>query len=810
MTRPGYSANELTTLATVLYRRRMARLLAATALSTCAALPALAQTPPPATAPTVGIQEVVVTAEKHEEKLIDVPIAIAAFSAQALETRNIVNISDLNGFAPGVITQPSPGYRTESDIGIRGTTTLNPAMYWQPAVGVYVDGVYIAKAEGNVFNLPNISDLEILKGPQGTLYGRNTLEGAVVINTKKPTGELDGMVEYTVGNYGLQQTKFMFDLPKVGPLSVQIAGLADHQDGFYSNNAEGFPSSSQNRLEGNNDQSFSLGARLEATQDLTFDYTLDYNNTHDTPNPATLTYATPGGIYDGSNPFGAYAGGVHNIGTLLHPYNVDYGNLNLFQFLQPNTRPNSVMSNGSYNQSKMFEDDMIVGHTFTITYNLDDVTLKSISAYRKLDWQNSIDLDGTPLAIAQTNLFNHYHQGSEELQANWQSTGPLGHFNWTTGLYYFTDGGGTHNPQEFNLGVYTGGEFYQDPYYRIATSAYAAYGQMDYVPPIFDDKLTLTGGLRYSNESERGSRVLIESFPGFGLPAYQNIALVPPFQDTHSWDAVTPTAIIKYNVEDNLNAYIKYAEGFKSGGFNLEAPTYAETKVPFDPETVDEFEIGAKGRFYDNRLSVNADAYWDIHNNMQLSVFTPTSGTASVVRNAGAANIRGIEADFEAIVIPDRIKVNGGFALMKATYSTFINDNVNVADNRAFIYAPSLTGNLTVDGTIVDADWGKLHLIADYQHIDPFFLYPYALTGVQFQDSAYSVTAQQRDLLNLRLQLSDIKVPYGTADVQLWVKNLTNEGARISGIPFGSAFGGLTTSYYEDPLTFGMTMRYHF
>ena len=193
----------------------MKLLLAATALSTglLIAAPAVAQDATADKANDAGIGEIVVTAQKRAENVHDVPIAISAVSGQFLQSRGITSIDNLGSIAPNVKIERAPSNKTAAQISIRGSVTINPAITWEPAVGIYLDGVYVAKAQGSVFDIADLERVEILRGPQGTLYGRNALAGAINLVTRKPSGELHVSAEATYGDYNYMKGRVVLDLP---------------------------------------------------------------------------------------------------------------------------------------------------------------------------------------------------------------------------------------------------------------------------------------------------------------------------------------------------------------------------------------------------------------------------------------------------------------------------------------------------------------------------------------------------------------------------------------------------------------------
>jgi iron complex outermembrane receptor protein len=763
------------------YRGLRNRLLTATAIAASFAAPAFAQAPAQGTdtaAQSGGIEEIVVTAERREEKLRDVPIAVTSFNSASLQSRNITDIRGIQGFVPNVALVQSPGYQTETDLAIRGGVTINPAPYWDPTAGLYIDGVYVPKAIGNVTDLADIDHIEVLRGPQGTLYGRNTLGGAVNIVTQKPTGVFGGYITAGYGDYNSDQVRGKLDLPKLGIFSIQLSGVLQAHDGYINSVQDSHvPGAYLGKYNSVNSQAGRVAIRADLTDDLTLDYVYDISYQKDTPNYSQLTYATL--------PF-------------LTPY------------IQPGQGPSAgATNNGGYLGTRPFEIANVRAHSLTATWDVnDELTLKSISSLRWIDWSNNLDLDGSPLNVVGTELFTHYHSASEEIQAS----GQIDRFHYTVGAFYFDDGGYTYNPQQYFGFAGPAGEIINSQY-GYGTQNYAGYGQVDYNPPILDDKLTLTFGLRYSNESKYGSRYETVTTEG------ATITSIPRINASKNYDSATPMFVAKYAVTEDINVYAKYAEGFKSGGFNGEAPSAAESATPFQPETVDEYEVGLKTRWLDGKLNLNVAAFYDQHSNLQLSVFTGTSGAASVVRNAGSADIDGVEFDFQALPV-SWLSLSGSVGYLNTQYNTFLEADPNTgivhnyANDRAFPYAPQFTASMSADATLMDNDIGQLHFVVDYRHSDAYYQYPYSYSQATAAaaDSSYAgaTKASAQNIFDARLRLSGIEVPDGTLDVEMWGKNIGNDKYRINGIPFPPSFGSITVSYYGDPPTFGGDVTYHF
>ncbi|MFM2301204.1 MAG: hypothetical protein RLZZ84_940, partial [Pseudomonadota bacterium] len=289
----------------------MKQLLATTSfisLAILAASPALAQDT--AESPDDGIGAIVVTAQKRSENVQDVPIAISAVGSHYLESRGVDSIDKLGTVAPNVKIERAPGSKTISQIAIRGSVTINPAITWEPAVGLYLDGVYIAKAQGSIFDVADLERVEVLRGPQGTLYGRNALAGAVNLVTKKPSGEVGGSAEVTYGSFNEWKFKGVLDLPRMGIFTAKVSGQYRRRDGLIDlvpNQPSG-----RDRTDSINSGSFMVQLRAELSDAITADYTYDYSKSDQTPPFSQLLRVNrnhdPRDIFDPASPGYAYGG----------------------------------------------------------------------------------------------------------------------------------------------------------------------------------------------------------------------------------------------------------------------------------------------------------------------------------------------------------------------------------------------------------------------------------------------------------------------------------------------------------------------
>ncbi|HEY4546514.1 MAG TPA: TonB-dependent receptor [Pedomonas sp.] len=744
---------------------------------------AFAQNAAPAADEAYSLGEIIVTAQRREQNLQEVPIAISAVGEKFLERRNITSLDQLGSFAPNVKIERGSSNATVTQISIRGATTLNPAMTWEPAVGLYLDGVYLGKAQGGFFDVADIERVEVLRGPQGTLYGRNTLAGAVNIITAKPTGELGGKAQVSVGNYDYGQVRGSLNLPAFGDFAVKLSGQITKRDGIYDMDPSfGGPDETDDL----NSKSGLVQVRWTPSDALTVDYSYDYSKINQNTAYTQPYGYSEGSIFDPSSPF--YSG---------LPY-ADFVN-------------KDWQKEGAYN-SNAFEKSRIYGHNLTIAYDAGSIgEVKTITAWRHLTFDDTLDLDGSPLALAQSSRDSTYRFFSQEIQL----AGSAGNFDYLVGAFYSADRAAVLNPQTFFYGAST-----YDSRYSGRTKSYAAFSQIDWHAT---DALTVTAGLRYTHEKKTISRYYIDhanpanSF-GHNIDDIRGKILpgeLTPGQTFTGPDAkynnVSPTLVVNYKLDEEINAYAKYAKGFKSGGFNGEAADPRELQNPYGAEKVDAYEVGIKSRLFDNRLSLNVAGFWNESKDMQMSVFTATGGTASYVLNAGKARVRGIEVEMTG-QLADGLTLVGSLAYMNTKYKEFIDGGVDVADNRAFIHSPKWQGNLSLDWRAAEFSNGsQLNLIGDLNYTAKYFIYPYALVGTTASgQNAYNTQAPERTIVDLRAVWGNLPMGNATGSISVFAKNIFDVNKPLNFIDFGANFGGLTTANFIQPRTYGVTFGINF
>lgn len=748
-----------------------------------------------------GLGEIIVTAQKRAENIQDVPIAISAVGSEYLESRGISSIDGLGTIAPNVKIERAPSSKTITQIAIRGSVTINPAITWEPAVGLYLDGVYIAKAQGSIFDIADLERVEVLRGPQGTLYGRNALAGAINLITKKPSGEAGGSLELTYGDYDYKKIKGVIDLPRMGIFSAKLSGQYVKRDGLVDivpNPVAGVLTALPNLVNQTDtidSGSFMAQLRAELSDNVTLDYTYDYNKQKQRPPFAQLLRVNRNGdprdIFDPASPSFAFGGAFFP----LHLY--------------ANPKRQSVASI----DGNVYERSRAYGHALTLTADLGNATLKSITAYRDLAWSDGLDLDGSPTPVAYTQRITDYHALSQELQLT--GTALSDRLNYVLGAFYFKEKAETLGPQVFFGG---GADFQSD--YGSHTKAIALYAQLDYK---LTDALKLSLGGRYTHETKDVRRYLRVNFDAAnGIFSPLVVANIPygGVPDA-KYSNFSPAATLSYAASANVNVYARFARGFKSGGFNGEtndfaAPTAAcptgalELCDPYNPEKVDSYELGIKSKLADGRLILNVAAFRDQHKDIQLSIFRATGAASSIVRNAASARIQGLE--FEAVARPvDSLTVNATLALLDAKYNKYLDAGLDVSKNRAFPHTPKRSASLGVDWAVLKGDWGKLNLYGDVNYVSAYFTFPYPLvTPTPSDQNAYTTRSKGRTIVNLRAAVSDIKIGGVKTEIAAFVRNLTKEDNPSNFIDFGPGFGGLTLGYFPDPRTWGISAAVRF
>jgi len=595
---------------------------------------------------------VVVTARRHEESMQDTPIAVSAFSAEALEDRQVRTTQDLEQITPSLQFKPAgqlSGNTAATVVFIRGVGQLDPTAAVDPGVGIYLDEVYLGRAVGGLLDFGDTAGVEVLRGPQGTLFGRNTIGGAILVRSHKPEGPFRTRMHLRAGGDNLYEGFLASNLPLGDKASARIAGGLRKRQGYVTRASDG-------RDLGNDDSlTFNSGLNWKPTESVEVfvrgDYTKRDENgapfvfagiNESAPVPAIVSVAArcPGATMPFLPP------GTPGLGPPKVPLIDDARCANDFQ-----ARGNFV--NGG--TAPVVSTSEVWGVAGTASFAANErLSFRSITAFRSTGSRGVRDADNTPFEILTTDLTTDSEQVSQELQARLA----YDHVNAIVGAYYFDE---TTNerasvPLTFPptppliASVLAGGPGSRDLQFSdLETRSLAAFGQVSVKPTT---ALELSGGFRYTEDRKTYQGTVLNLFPSTrpdpsplptlaipeGGPLY---IFSRPNEDTFS--ALTGSASLQYRWSKSVSTYASYARSFKSGGFNTRynAPPPGNVPVPFDQEQVDSFELGTKLDF-GRQVRLNLAAFIADYDDIQL-IFR--QGVVPLLFNAGKAQIRGLEAE---------------------------------------------------------------------------------------------------------------------------------------------------------------------
>ena len=739
------------------------------------------------------IEEIVVTAQKREENLQDTPIAITAFTEESLEGRMINDISKLADFTPNVIfdtTTPISGLSNGAAVFIRGVGQLDFGLTTDPGVGTYIDGVYSSRAVGGVLDVVDIERIEILRGSQGTLFGRNTIGGAINITTKRPAETFGGMLEATFGEFERTDFKGSVDIPVTEKFLTKFAFSSKNRNGFVDRITVG------DRLGDEDRQSARGSFLLQATDDIELYATVDYTSIDEQSAGSVMVGITE---FPGAPPLLAPSStwAYNQVFVPSNPGALPYTAQEFL--LDGNDRTLATGPTGTDLES--------IGATLTFTWSLPWFEFKSISSYRDTEGEFYRDPDNSSIQITETSNPNYNHeQFSQELQL----TGAL--FNerlqYVLGAYYFEEDG----TDDVFVPIYgalptpaglIALPLFINNYVLVDNNSKAVFGQ-----GTFDltEQIAVTFGLRYTeDEKSFGYRQYISPDPGGAIAVLALLGppvTVPgPAGAIVLWDEVSDEfselnfrAGIEYQFNDDTLFYFTYADGYKSGGFNFRYVVPRADPLAFDPETLESFEIGVKWQGLDDRLRINAAGFVSEYGNVQIQLFE--TGGGPLTQNAGVADIIGVEVEVTAVP-HERLLLNAGFGYIDAEYDELNLPTTNVAQaislETKLPNTPETTVNVSAEYTHPLA-WGSLVVRGDYRYTDD--LYNDAQNSPFLYQDGYHT-------FNASLTFSS-----GNWDISVFGTNLTDKRFITSG---DSNFGlGFHEANYNRPREFGGLIRYRF
>jgi iron complex outermembrane recepter protein len=761
--------------------------------------------------PPAGAEEIFITARKRSENLQESPLAVTGFSEATLEDLGVAQTDDVTALAPNVYLTQTPGSAANIGVSIRGIGGAEPLMTRDTGVALYVDGAYIARTAGAVFDLVDLQRVEVLRGPQGTLYGRNATGGAVNFISRPPKEEFGFEQTVGYGNFDSWLTRTTIDSGLIGEsgLSSTFTYLAKARDGYINDHNSG-----DSDDPGSYDvDAFRVALNWDAFEEFSLSYAFDYS---------ALAGQDP--LFQPVELSPVVAAALVN------------------QPILDDDRRDLV----SLDEAPLFGNTdtsthRIAGHNLTLEYDFDVTTAKLITTWR--EWDNTeegTELDGNAEIFAngfggpeQVQLFaatneREQDQFSEEIQFY----GPVGErVDYVTGLYYFKESFEEFNPQGFlvtnlaNPGIPMGfGVFLQPDTttgfsvfdYDGEAESYAFFTDWSWTPPVVEDRFKLSAGVRFSDDEKSFSQ----------RPNFTNLNVNRSAEE--DWSHVDWQGTASMQWTDAIMNYVRVATGYKSGGFNPRSPEQTgippdgppDKLRPFNEETVITYEFGAKTELFEDRLILNGAIFYSDYDDLQVDQFVAGSaGAASITVNAGKAHIWGFEIEGVA-QLTDYISAYANYGWLDMEYDEFkirdpITDAIfDISDEARFGYRPDQT---LAAGLVFESDpLGRCGVVLG-SRVDAIYaddIWWHVIDNVPQTGNA--ITPFNEDIkengyavFNASISLSEIPVGNdGRLKFTLWGRNLLDEEYRRSGIDFGGL--GFAGVIYGEPRTYGATMTFSY
>lgn len=703
-----------------------------------------------AQAANIALEEVVVTAQKRFESAQDTPISMAAFSSAALERQGITGMADLKDKIPNFQLTPHPNSATTARVFMRGIGNNDDQITQDPSVAMYVDGVYVARSQGLAMEIADIERIEVLRGPQGSLYGRNATGGAINFYSKAPIiGQWGFRQDFSFGNRNLFRSRTSVNAPLADTAAVELTYLKEEKDGFVKNAGTGV-----SRFGDTDRQAWRAALLWQPRSDLEVRYTYDYSRIEDTP---------------------AYIQAVP-----LHQ-----------QAARPFERTKRASRGSSAVRNLPANDVKARGHNLTVSWDINDnLSLKSITGYRELDNYNYQDYH-TGVYGAFPIFTTEWDQSQDQFTQEFQLVGDAfdGRVEYVAGIYYFEESADsddfTVTPPQNSNSVRS---------VEIDNTARALFGQATWTPPILDDRLHVTLGMRWSADRRKASLKEVT----YETPDGRNVILSEgagsgrkTFTDT------SPSLIVAYDLTYDVNVYAKVVTGYKTGGFNIRATSMANFERGYDQEELVSYEAGLKSQFLDNRLRINAAVFRADYDDIQLNMQTdPNRANLTDVLNAGEAVINGAELDITALLMPG-LTATVSYGYLSTDYKK-IKDPVtglDISSGFYFVEVPRHSYNLDLEYMFPSLPFGELT----------------ANLGYSWQGERIASSTDKRyviddyGLLNARLSLSNVAMGGGELRLALWGRNLEDKQYYASHFNAGTA-----GAFFGEPRSYGIDVTYEY
>lgn len=720
--------------------------------------------------------DILVTAQRRAERVQDIPLAISAFGGEQVAKMGMVSIENVAPRVPSFYFGSFGASRPQLYIRGIGTRSFDPGS--ESSVGVFVDEVYLGRASGSFGSLKDVERIEVLRGPQGTLYGRNTIGGAINVITKGPTSTFEGELEAGISNYDGYELFGAVGGPITSDDSVmfRVAGWRTYRDGYMTNLTTGTRFQGLDNWGGRARLAFrpAAGFRIDLTAEV---------------------------IDDGDE--AAFAGFNLGSGPARNPTTgvVTPPNPRATFLGRPGTTP-IVYTGGNqgFLSFDPFLDRRTTSYVGRLEYDTSFATLTSISSYRKLRINDGRDLEGSSLDVINQLSRERSKQFTQEIRLTSDPDGAAsfgGALDWIVGGFYYRDR--SERSDIFNLGtnsviaLLSGGPQTSTALSDYQIDSYALFGQATLH---LGEKFDLTLGARYTRDEKRAVQEGRNTRPGVPL-----VAVPFTVDNSANYTSFDPRIVATYKITPDINVYASYSTGFKSGGFQYVPFSRAQANVLFEPEDIKAYEIGFKSEFLDRTLRLNVAAYYYDYKDLQVSRIVDLGGgaAASLITNAASSTVKGV--DVEIFARPSQnIDFSVAYGYLDASYDEYIFNATQNFSGTDLVRAPNHSVNVGAEWRIPVTPESGLTLRADYSLLDTFFHEP-GEANPNFGGATSLTREPSYGLLDLRAAYE-----WGNFRVTGYVTNVFNTDYRRTVLALGSTL----SSFPGQPRIYGLRVGYRF
>ena len=735
-----------------------------------------------------GIERISVTAQKRLTSLQETPVAITAFNDASIENLGIEDVSDFNNLAPNTVVVAPIGSAYNVGVTMRGIGTASPSLGIDPKVGIYVDGVYLARNVGSILSIIDLERVEILRGPQGTLWGKNTTGGAISMVTKKPSDDFEFKQKLTVGSDGLFNSITSIDTGEFNNFSAKFTYMTGEEDGWAKNT---YANTTEKNLGAKETDALRFALRYFG-EDFSVDYSYDKTDGSAVSMPVQISNVRA----FSTDP---------TVPTLHMGTNTFYGG-NVFAMMAANEYTDGRQESFELdNHGREFVD--ISGHNLSLEWDYsDNHSFKSISSHRKYasDIPDGVDADGGAYFGAELDaMFQptgnfapipafHYTNKKSQNQSSqeFQFLGEFmdGQLEYVAGYYYFTEEGKENNP--WNINIFTGqgaNLLFAEPlewggFYSVKSDAQALFAQLNYQ---VSESLNIIMGVRHTKD-EKSLTQRAENDP----------MLRNDLSAKQDWSKTVGSLIANYVVDNDLMFYGKVTQGYAAGVFNAGTvyrfaylnpanggeANYEGSLIPGNPEDTTAYEVGTKVMLMDDRLMLNSAVFYNDNTNLLVTIFQDGIQRAL---NTGESKTLGFELDAQFAATNDlMLTVSYGYRDTEYTIEEF-------TDNNRF------SASFAMDWTVAELDFGNVTFHADFVMNDEN----------QFSANDPSLVGKAYNLLNARLTLSEIQLgERSTLKVAAWGRNVLDKEY----VAHGANFGFFDAQTYGAPASYGIDITFNF